>query len=535
MGKGTDKMYESKWSGEFGGMQFGGIQSRKKPNEFKKLPFNYCSLSLQPFEHPKHGTNPVTGKKLDLKTLIKLNFYKNSDDEYYCPATYKVFNDHAHIVAIKTTGNVYSYEAIERLNIKPKYWKDLLTDEPFKRDDLITIQDPHNIESRDFTKFHYIKNNLKIKDEEKQDSLSNINVNATGSAARILKKISNDSSEKSKQDQKTTSSSTSTSTTPIKTSKKSIPYNAASYSRGLAAASFTSTAMTPITENENALIDEEEFMLGQIKSKGYARIVTNLGNLNIELFSDKSPRACYNFKKINYLINITFYISVIFHRKIKNFMIQGGDPTGTGKGGVSYWKKDFIDEFKSNLSHNERGLLSMANRGKNTNSSQFFFTFRPCTHLDNKHTIFGKLVGGKEVLDKMESVPTDESDRPLEEIKISEVTVFIDPYEEYKKDLEKKLKKDQEVKKLPVKTVKDNTTWFGTKLTSSRLSSSSTQDSSIPVGKYFKTQLSKKREFEEIEEGKKMKKNEMIISDTSKYGRKKVKPKSNNFGDFSNW
>ncbi|CAJ0843585.1 14336_t:CDS:2 [Entrophospora sp. SA101] len=495
MGKGTDKMYESKWSGEFGGMQFGGIQSRKKPNEFKKLPFNYCSLSLQPFEHPvctpdgmifdlsniyayvkKHGTNPVTGKKLDLKTLIKLNFYKNSDDEYYCPATYKVFNDHAHIVAIKTTGNVYSYEAIERLNIKPKYWKDLLTDEPFKRDDLITIQDPHNIESRDFTKFHYIKNNLKIKDEEKQDSLSNINVNATGSAARILKKISNDSSEKSKQDQKTTSSSTSTSTTPIKTSKKSIPYNAASYSRGLAAASFTSTAMTPITENENALIDEEEFMLGQIKSKGYARIVTNLGNLNIELFSDKSPR--------------------------------------TGKGGVSYWKKDFIDEFKSNLSHNERGLLSMANRGKNTNSSQFFFTFRPCTHLDNKHTIFGKLVGGKEVLDKMESVPTDESDRPLEEIKISEVTVFIDPYEEYKKDLEKKLKKDQEVKKLPVKTVKDNTTWFGTKLTSSRLSSSSTQDSSIPVGKYFKTQLSKKREFEEIEE---------------------VKPKSNNFGDFSNW
>jgi peptidyl-prolyl cis-trans isomerase-like protein 2 len=157
----------------------------------------------------------------------------------------------------------------------------------------------------------------------------------------------------------------------------------------------------------------------------------------------------------------------------------------------------------------------------------------------------------------MESVPTDESDRPLEEIKISEVTVFVDPYEEYKKDLEKKLKKDQEVKKLPVKTVKDNTTWFGTKLTSSRLSSSSTQDSSIPVGKYFKTQFSKKREFEETEEGGsgdnesdndndsdgnndkgnngKMKKNEMITSDTSKYSRKKVKPKSNNFGDFNNW
>lgn len=108
-----------------------------------------------------------------------------------------------------------------------------------------------------------------------------------------------------------------------------------------------------------------------------------------------------------------YYKGVKFHRSIKNFMIQGGDPTGTGRGGESYWKKDFVDEFKSNLSHKGRGILSMANRGKNTNSSQFFITFRSCQHLDNKHTIFGKLVGGLETLSKLESIPTDESDKPL--------------------------------------------------------------------------------------------------------------------------
>jgi peptidyl-prolyl cis-trans isomerase-like protein 2 len=108
-------------------------------------------------------------------------------------------------------------------------------------------------------------------------------------------------------------------------------------------------------------------MFNEIKEKGYAQIVTNLGSLNIELFCDKAPRTCYNFIMLS---KQGYYNGIIFHRKIKNFMIQGGDPTSTGKGGESYWKKDFADEFKRNLSHNERGLMSMANKGKNTNSSQ---------------------------------------------------------------------------------------------------------------------------------------------------------------------
>ncbi|CAG8558318.1 11226_t:CDS:10 [Paraglomus occultum] len=517
MGKGTDKLYitHSEWSGEFGGMQFGGIQARKKTEKnFQCLPFYCCSLSLQPFSHPactpegiifdlsniyayikKYGKSPVTGEKLELKSLIKLNFYKNGNGEYHCPATFRVFTEHTHIVAIKTTGNVYAYEAIDRLNIKTKNWRDLLTDEPFTRADIIVLQDPHNLEARNLSNFYYVKHDQKLSDKDaKENPLNDINVSATGSAGRVLAKLAG---------QKKTSSDQSTvqkEKTPVKDDakakkfepvKKKLPYNAAHYSTGYAAASLTSTAMTPVTENENMLLDKEEVMFKEIKAKGYARIVTNMGNLNIELFCDK---------------------------------IQGGDPTGTGKGGESYWKKDFPDEFKSNLSHNERGLLSMANRGKGTNGSQFFITFRPCTHLDNKHTIFGKLVGGKDVLDKMESVPTDEADYPLQEIKMLDVMVFVDPYEEYEKRLERKLlfeSENAEKKNNPKeKSEKETTTWFGTQLT--RLADPST-NVSAGVGKYLKSTSAKRTlEFEDTE-----------ADYPVEQEKKKTKSTGYNFGDFS--
>jgi peptidyl-prolyl cis-trans isomerase-like protein 2 len=124
---------------------------------------------------------------------------------------------------------------------------------------------------------------------------------------------------------------------------------------------------------------------------------------------------------------------IVFHRNIKNFMIQGGDPTGTGKGGQSYWKKDFEDEIKGALKHDSRGILSMANRGAGTNSSQFFITYKPTSHLDGKHTVFGKVVGGLEVLTRLEEVPTQEkTDRPLKPIKIEEIDVVVDPFEGWK-------------------------------------------------------------------------------------------------------
>lgn len=120
-----------------------------------------------------------------------------------------------------------------------------------------------------------------------------------------------------------------------------------------------------------------------------------------------------------------------------------GDPTGTGTGGNSIWGEPFADEFSQHLSHDGRGVLSMANSGANTNKSQFFITFRSCKHLDKKHTIFGKLVGGFETLDKMEKVETDAKDCPKDEIRIKKMVVYVDPFKEIDEFMEEERKKDK--------------------------------------------------------------------------------------------
>lgn len=114
----------------------------------------------------KFKKNPVTGESLDAKTLIKLNFYKNAAGEYHCPVLYKTFSKQSHIAAIKTTGNVYSYEAIEQLNIKNKNWKDLLNSQPFERTDILILQDPNNIDKFNISNFYHVKKDMKVVDDE---------------------------------------------------------------------------------------------------------------------------------------------------------------------------------------------------------------------------------------------------------------------------------------------------------------------------------------------------------------------------------
>lgn len=126
------------------------------------------------------------------------------------------------------------------------------------------------------------------------------------------------------------------------------------------------------------------------KKKYYANFETSVGDFKIELFADKTPKTVNNFV---FLAREGFYDNTIFHRVIDNFMAQGGDPTGTGRGGPGY---RFADEFHPELRHNKRGVLSMANAGPNTNGSQFFITHGPTPHLDNKHSVFGQLVEGEE-------------------------------------------------------------------------------------------------------------------------------------------
>jgi peptidyl-prolyl cis-trans isomerase B (cyclophilin B) len=149
-----------------------------------------------------------------------------------------------------------------------------------------------------------------------------------------------------------------------------------------------------------------------------ATMRTSEGPLTLELFEEDAPQTVANFKK---LASDGFYDGVIFHRVIRDFMIQGGDPTGTGRGGPGYEFDDEINEHKI-----VRGALAMANAGPNTNGSQFFIvTTDEAPWLDGKHTVFGRVVEGMDVVDRIEGTETDAGDKPVDDIRIEGIDLEI--------------------------------------------------------------------------------------------------------------
>ncbi len=144
-------------------------------------------------------------------------------------------------------------------------------------------------------------------------------------------------------------------------------------------------------------------------------IETNQGTVEVKLFEDVAPKACENFLK---LVEKKYYDGIIFHRVIDGFMVQTGDPTGTGRGGQSIWDKPFKDEVRADVAFTKPGLLAMANAGPNTNGSQFFITTAKTPWLNMHHTIFGEVVNGYDVIQKIEKVQTDMADKPEKEQKI---------------------------------------------------------------------------------------------------------------------
>lgn len=481
--------------------------------------------------------------------MIKLNFARNGDTdandggggagdglgEMVDPVTFKVFTDNTHIVAIRhgSEANVFAWETVERLNIKAKMWKDLVDDREFGRSDIITLQDPQNIESRDLSKFQFLKEGTSVltKEQEEERKSGGVNIDALGRVGdKILR--AKEAVEKARRERaalgdvnrsKAVTKTSSGHTTPKQSmlQEKKLAYNAAQYTTGKAAASFTSTGLTPETSGERALLTDEEYMLKpkRVKIKGYARIETNLGALNIELQTETAPRAVWNFVQ---LAKKGYYNGIKFHRNIRNFMIQGGDPTGTGKGGTSIWGKNFQDEFDGPLTHDARGIVSMANKGKNTNSSQFFITYRPAKHLDRKHTIFGRVVGGLEVLQKLENVPVDGSDRPIDDIVMESVVVFIDPFEEFQKQKREKDEAEKEKAEIMKQggTEDDKTTWTGKRIRDDGTVVQSGQSGG--VGKYLKASADTTKSQGVIEED--------VYEEPVK---KKIK--SGGFGNFDNW
>ncbi|MFH1784130.1 MAG: peptidylprolyl isomerase [bacterium] len=142
---------------------------------------------------------------------------------------------------------------------------------------------------------------------------------------------------------------------------------------------------------------------------------TNQGIIEFKLFEEVAPKTCENFIR---LAEKGYYNGIIFHRVIKKFMIQGGDPTGTGRGGTSIWGKPFEDEVSKDVQFQKTGLLAMANAGPGTNGSQFFITVKETPWLNMHHTIFGEVVKGYDVVEKIENTKTGPGDKPVEDQKI---------------------------------------------------------------------------------------------------------------------
>ena len=464
----SDKLYitQSQWR-EWGG----GLKQAKK-QDFKRLPFDCCGLSLRPTVNPyitreghlfdfvnifpyikKFGTNPVTGGKLETKDLIKVRFHKDTDDKYHCPVLFEPFHDNSHIVVIAVSGNVYCMRAIKELCIQNKNMKDLKTEKSFVKEDIIELQNPACLEKFNFTMFDYLKKGIDVKNIIKGEAYDDGWMNGSKTTTSSLNCTANEVGATLKELHDNYKGDE-----IIK--KLAVDYDGmqmkpamggdhkASYSTGMVSTSFTSTRMSRHVENRTAIRDDQELRNQWVKKKGYCQVITSLGPLNFELHCDMIPLACENFIKHS---KSGYYDNTTFHRLVPDFMVQGGDPTGTGKGGESIYGvgkekgKEFKDEFRQSLKFNQRGMLAMANNGRHTNKSQFFITFSPQDHLDRMHTIFGKLVGGQEVLNAIENEKRDSKDRPVNDIIIFKINIMVNPFEQADEKIAQ-LKADEKIK-----------------------------------------------------------------------------------------
>lgn len=479
MGHGAnDKLFitPSEYSGVYG--QHGATKGAQQEKQVT-VPFHMCAITYQPWTQPaclvrdglvcdkealvafvqQYGKSPATGEPATMEDILDLHISRNEREQWYDSISLRKFTDHSHMVAIRPSGHVYLFETVQQLNLKPKMMRDLTTDAAFTKSDIITLQDPHDLGRRTMQHMYHVQHHLTL---AHKSSTEDVNAAATGSTRALLAQLRQNQQPKEQArgapEEEEVRRTTGTST-------------------GRTAASFTSSSLTPRTRTEEITVDEEAVMFEALSSRqtkhAVVRLQTNFGALVLELFVNKAPRTCYNFLA---LCERGTYHHTTFHRNVPGFMIQGGDPTGTGRGGESIWGHPFEDELcrPSAHRHTGRGILSMANKGVNTNGSQFFITYRATPHLDAKHTVFGILLGDDSfrVLDALERVPNvPDTTRPIRPIELIEAQVFQDPFATYMERRDAKARRenpdDEERARRELKRRKredDRTTWLGTQL-----------------------------------------------------------------------
>jgi len=319
---------------------------------------------------------------------------------------------------------------------------------------------------------------------------------------------------------------------------------------GKTSGSFTSTAVEVSNAGDAREATEEEILnntlqvMRSLKKKGYVTLRTNLGDLGLELHCDIAPKTCMNFIG---LAEAKKYNGSVFHRLIKNFMIQGGkSPTskksngGANTGDGSLWGEPFEDEFDDRLVHSGPGILSMANAGPKTNKRQFFLTFKSCQHLDRKHSVFGKVVQGMELLQSMEGIPADKKDRPLEEIKIISVDVLVNPVKEAEE--KERVRIEERVAARERKDATKRTSALGKvkkadKAGALQQVSNERSQSTNSIGKYLPKALLNSAELEVNQAKKNKEKGTNSSSKTPAMipSRLPPPPKKTTFGNFSGW
>ncbi|WFD00364.1 peptidylprolyl isomerase [Malassezia yamatoensis] len=506
MGHGTnDKLFvtPSEHSGVYG--QHGASTGARKKGLSVIVPFTMCSLTYEAWSVPaclkaegnvyeranleqflrQYGVSPATGQPVNPEDMLDLHFSRNDRGNFFDPVSCKEMTDHSHLVAIGPTGHVFLHDTVQQLNIKSKFMRDLVDDTPFQKSDILILQDPHDPERRKMSSMYHVRENLNLARKAKGDEVHM----SSKSTQTLLSEVRRRSAPEDSQSTSTAQSSNVTGDTSASSTSASQSTRLSNISTGRTAASFTSSSLTPRTKTERISVDEEAIMFESVLStsknaRALVKVQTNLGTMILELHVSKAPRTCYNFLMLS---RTGAYNDTLFHRNIAGFMIQGGDPTGTGRGGQSIWVKPFEDELcnPGSFRHTGRGVLSMANRGPNTNGSQFFITYRATPQLDTKHTVFGRLIGVEKdpssmrTLDAMENVPSDDkTDRPLRPIIIEEVKIVEDPFEDFKQQRDAKYKREnmdetqraeRDAKRR--KRQEDRTTWLGTRLANDDLDS----------------------------------------------------------------